>query len=415
MATATTRKRAPKEAAPATVTPDDFVAIEQFLNLRQLVERGPIVRLTTLTMCAGTNLGLLGEPGVAKSLTPREYARSFPDATYYEEGFNEELSANEVIGMPDLARFINGDGKFVRQTEGYASGAHIGFFDERYRANGVLSNSLLGLENASERLLKLNGVRTRMPLRALFHAANYLPDPDNKIAQASVYRVTLLAHVERIQSDANFEELIRRAHDRVSWEAERPLLSLAQLDAAQAMVANVKPTPEFTQAAAKLRRDAYEAGLPVDDRRWIELYRVCRAAAWMNGRDFLVPDDLAACEMGMWREQSQMPKARELVMPFFGRYEQEAEGLRNEAMPNLKLWGELRPEVDNTPAQADVDPETLRKGMIVQRKLRDSYGRVTKLLDEAAREQREAQSGRELRDELHLALEWFRDSLALTF
>lgn len=417
MATTATRRRAPAKgrAVKAKVKPDEFVAIEQFLGTRVLVERAQAVRLTTLTLLAGTNLCLLGDAGVAKSLTLREYAKSFPDAAYYEEQMNEELSVNEVIGQYDLARFVNGDGKFVRMTEGFLGGANIAFIDERYRANGVLSNALLPIENVGERALKLNGHKERLPLAAEVAAANFLPDPDNLVMKAAVDRMTLIAKVERVKADDSFMELVRRAHARESHESERPQLSLAQLFEAQAHVKAVKPTPEFVAAAAKLRRDAHEKGLPVSDRRWLELYLVCRATAWLAGRDHLVSDDLAACEMGMWREDKHVAHAHALTVGFRGRFETEAHKFRAESAKPLAEWEQIRPEVDNTPPNEEVDPDVLRKGMSVQRQLKLAYVRVSGLLAEANREKRDAPTARELHNELLVALEWFKDSLGLVY
>lgn len=405
------RKRAPKGPQ---VKPDDFVAIEQHLGTRELVERAQVIRLTTLTLLGGGNLTLLGGPGTGKSLTLRSYAKSFPDAAYYEEALNEELSVNEVIGPYDLEGFVNGRG-LKREVTGFLGGANIAFLDERYRANGVLSNALLPIENVGERLLKLNGHRVRLPIKAIVAAANFLPDPDNVVMQASVSRVTLITKVERIRSDDSFKEMIRRTHDWEAADADRPILSLAQLDEAQRQVALVRPTPEFVDAAAILRQKAHSEGLPVDDRRWRDLYRICRAVAWMAGRDVLVADDLAACEMGMWREDSHIPIAHALTLGFRGRFEQEANRLRTEAAPNLAEWEQIRPDVDNTPPNEDVDPDVLRKGMSVQRKLKHSHERVSALLDEAAREQRDAATARELHTEIVAALEWFKASLGLVY
>jgi hypothetical protein len=83
----------------------------------------------------------------------------------------------------------------------------------------------------------------------------------------------------------------------------------------------VQHTTEYLDAMWELREGAEREGLPVSDRRWVELDQFAHANAWLAGRDHLIAEDVAVMEFGMAREKSHMPIAHKLVLPYHGRYE----------------------------------------------------------------------------------------------
>jgi MoxR-like ATPase len=404
----TTRARKPK---PPSVTPGDFLRITQFLDTRVLVERALELRILTLGLLSGVNVHLLGPPGVAKSLGLREFAKCIDGARYFEKALNAGLPEDAVIGGYDMPLFV-ATGDFQRKVAGKLPDAHLGFLDEWFRANGPMLDSLLPIANTEERLAEVDGTPVQAPLLALVSASNHMPDADNEQAAALVDRITLMSLVERVRSDDSFMEMIDRHHARrlaVANDAwERETVSLAQVIAAQLQVNAVRPTPEFKEHAAKLRRDAITEGLDVSDRRWLELYRVCRANAWMSGRDHLIPEDLAVTEHGMWRDPDHRGTAHKLVLPFHGRYEREATAKREEAAGPIAAFEAIRPLVEGTPPSEDLERDVLTKAISASRNIAGVKARVDAVLEEAAREKRDAATLRDLSNELHAVQLWFK-------
>lgn len=409
-----TMTAAPPAAAPATVQvePDDFLRVMRYLDTQVLVERSNEIRVLFLTLLSGTNFHLNGEPGVAKSLALDEAAKCIVGAAYFKKPMNEELAPSAVLGGYDYANFMS-TGDLHRKVLGMLPTAHIGFVDEIFRANGMMLDALLPIANVGERQAEIDGRMQRTPLLMLVSAANFMPDSDNARAAAYLDRVTNMLWVERVKSGDSFKEIMRRHAARVAAEAnstgiQRETITLEQVHEAQRQVRLVRLTPEFLDNAYDLRTKATGEGIVVSDRRWMEVFLVARANAWFAGRDFLIPEDLAVAEYGMARERDQIPSAHKLVLPFHGRFEREATEKRQEATPAIESVEEIRPLVEGTPPNEELDPDVLRKAINASRKVDAVKARVDAVLEEAEKEKRDAAKLRDLANELLALQMWFK-------
>lgn len=413
-AKAPAKPRVRKPAAKAEskiVAPQDFLRVTQFLDTQVLVERALELRVIILALLAGVNLHELGPPGTAKSLGLREFARCITGARYFEKPLNANLPADAVIGGYDMPRFAS-TGEFVRNVEHHAPNAHIVFLDEWFRANGPMLDALLPLANTEERQAEHNGGMMHCPTLVLVSASNHMPDPDNEQAQALVDRITLMLFVDRVKQADSFKEIIRRHHAKRQNEAAgtytRETVTLEQVQHAQREVMAVVPMADFLDKAVELRRQAGDEGLSVSDRRWVELFRVCRAQAWMSGRDHLIPEDLAVVEHGLWRTRDEQPIAHKLVLPFHGRFEREATKHRQEAAQHIAAVEAIRPLVEGTPPGSELDGEVIQKAIAASRSIAAVKERVDKVLEEADREQRDAAGLHDLSNELLALQQWFK-------
>lgn len=410
------RKRTPTRKQRNIVKPEQILALGNDVAQNELVERAPEVRALTLGMLAGVNVHQLGPPGAAKSLGLRAFAKRVTGARYFEKSVNPQTPADAIVGGYDMETFAK-TGTFQRKVEGYAPTAHIVNIDEITRANGPTQDALLPLFNTEERLYEANGGMKVADVKLLVSSSNFMPDPDDPRAGAFVDRFTLMQYVDYVKADESFMEMLERHHTRRLRErgqaddGYKPVtITLEQLEAAQAEVNAVTLAPEFKEKYAELRRNAKNEKLPVSDRRWMELSRVARASAWLAGRDFLISEDLAAIEHGLWRDRDQIPLAHQLVLPFHGRFEREARKKRQEAEAPLAEWEAIRPLVEGTPPDQDIDPEVLKRAIQCSRKLRSVRERADALLKEAKKEQRDAGGLRDVANDLATALKWFEDN-----
>lgn len=414
--TAAPRKRA--ATAPKgkrIVTPKDVLAVANDVATNILVERAAEMRVITYGMLAGVNIHQLGPPGGAKSLGLREFSKRVTGARYFEKTVNPNMPADALIGGYDMELFAK-TGSFQRKVDGYLPTAHVGFVDEVTRANGPTQDALLPIFNTEERAYEHNGGMKKSDLLVFVTASNFMPDPEDPRAGAFVDRFTLMMEVSYVKSDESFQEMLERHHLRRVREAglapagsyKPTTITLEQLIAAQREVNLVALTADFKEKYAELRRDAREQGLMVSDRRWMELGRVCRASAWVADRDFLIPEDLAAVEHGLWRDTDDIPIAYQLVQKFHGRYEREARQHRQEAEAPLAEWNAIRPQVEGTPANVDLPQELLTKAINTSRRIKDVKARVDKLLKDAEKEKRDAANARSLSNELQQVLDWFK-------
>lgn len=411
----TTRKPAPAKASSGAVTvePADFERLERFITTEVLVERALEMRVLIRGSLAGVNIHEVGRPGVAKSLGLREYAKCVTGARYFEKVVHGMMPADAIIGGYDMPLFAS-TGKFQRVGSGYAPHAHIVFIDEVPRANGPTLDALLPMLNTQERASEQNGGMVTTPILFVVTASNTWFDAENQQAQALSDRITLMLHVEDVKSEDSFKEILRRDHERrlkiATNTVPRETITLEQLEEAQRQVKDVRPTPEFLDAAAKLRREAAQEGLTFGPRRWVELVLVCRANAWMANRDHLIPEDLAIAEHGLWRDPDDRPLAHKLVLPFHGRFEREASAKRQEAAKPLAAVEAIRPQVEGTPPNEELDQEVLTKAISASRQIDAVKERVDKVLGEADGEKRDASALRELSNELLAVQKWFQSN-----
>lgn len=412
-ATRAKKPAAPKAPAGApAVNPQDFERIERFITTEVLVERGAEMRVLIRGALAGVNIHEVGKPGVAKSLGLREFAKCVEDALYFEKVVHGMMPADAIIGGYNMPLFA-ATGEFRRVDSGYAPHAHIVFIDEVPRANGPTLDALLPMLNTQERAAEHNGGMITTPILFIVTASNTWFDAENQQAQALSDRVTLMLQVNDIQSDDSFKDLMRRDHNRrtgASIVTPRETMTLAMLDEAQRQVREVDHSPEFLDALAKLRREAKQAGLRVSTRRWVELVLVCRANAWMSGRDHMIPEDLAIVQHGLWRDKDDIPEAMKLVLPFQGRFEREAQVKRQEAAKHLASVEEIRPLIEGTPPEQELEQEVLTKAIAASRQIDQVKARVDTVLEEATKEKRDAAALQELSNELLAVQLWFKDN-----
>lgn len=409
---ATTTKSRPRAGKLSTlVAPQDFLRVIEFIDTRILVERPLELRVLNLALLAGVNCHQLGPPGTAKSLSMREIGKSIVGARTFEKPMNQGLVPDVVIGPFDIPKFAQ-TGVMERQLEGYAPDAHVIILDEWFRANGMMLDALLPIANTTERMAEHNGTMVKIPALVLASASNHMPDADNEQAQALVDRITLMVYVERVKSAASFKEIIVREHDRrigdKTGTLQREQVTLEQVHEAQRQVAEIKSTPDYLDALADLRERTFAEGLDVSDRRWTELGYVCRAQAWMNGRDVLAAEDLSVAEHGLWRDKDHRPIAHKLVLPFLGRFESEAVSKRTESAEHLQEWNELRPMVEA--AGIRLPDDLLRRALQNVHHIDDCKKRVDGVLAEAEKEKRDAASLRDLGNELLAAQMWFHNN-----
>jgi MoxR-like ATPase len=392
------------------VSPEDFERVARWATTIVLVERDLEWRVLTRGALAGVNIHLIGEPGIAKSLALRTYAGCISGARYFEKQVHAQMPADALIGGYDPKAFVE-TGELVRNVTGKMPLAHIPFIDEIPRANGPTLDALLSIMNTQERTYEYNGHLGKAECRFAVTASNTWFDPDNQQAQALSHRITLMLKVEDLKSDDSFKELLRRDHMRRIGDSslpERETITLEQFDAAQEQVRHVALSPEYLDAAAKLRRDCKNEGLRIQPRAWVELTMVARANAWMSGREHTIPEDLAIVEHGLWRQPDDIPVAHKLVLPFHGRFEREASAKRQEAAKPLAEVEAIRPLVEGVPPDQQLEQDTLTRAISASRQIDAVKARVDAVLEEAAKEKRDASELRELSNELLAEQYWFQ-------
>jgi MoxR-like ATPase len=386
-----------------------FVRVGDYLGT-QMIERELPIRVAIWVAIAGTNLHLLGPPGTGKSYLLREFSACIVGADYFEKALNAGMPPDAVIGAYDMAEFAR-TGKFQRNVDGMLPTAHTTLIDELFRGNGPMQDALLTMVNSEERQYEFNGGMRLSKLLFFASASNHTPDADNEQAQALVDRLSCVLHIEPLRAKESFKEMLRRHQDRTiaklegTFERDRETITLEQVHEAQRQAKYVDTKrDDFLEAAATLWNAARAEGLAPSDRRWVEIKRVMQAVAWMNGRDYCTPEDVAVAEFGIATDKDHRAIAHKLVLPYLGRFEEAAVKMGEEAAKPLADLAELRPAIENGPV--NLPNEIMVPAINSLRALRDVRERTAKLIAEADNEKREAAGLRAVLAEIEAMRAW---------
>lgn len=416
--TATTSK-APARKKGASVAPDDFFRVTQFLNDRVFVEREQDLHAVLLVMLAGGNIHFEGGPGLAKSALVREIAWCIDGVAnagrYFEKQLNADTKEEAVFGGLDVPHYT-ATGEWKIRTTGYILEALFAFVDEIARGSGWVLDGLLPLWNIGERSGSVNGVPVRAPLLFGASAANSQVDEDaSGQFNALVDRITVVRYVNDIRSDANFLEMkrriweIRQHKSAGTWDGEREKITVQQLVDAQAEVERVKLSPAYDQATAIIRRQAISGGLNPSPRRWGEADMLAQANAWLAGRDETIEEDAAVMELVLPRDRSQLSDARTLVLPYLGKWANAANDREKEAKPVVADLLKLKPIVDAA-AGEDLEEDAMNLASSVCKRLDLVADRTNDDIEKADAEKAQAPELRELAKELVAWQEWAREN-----
>ena len=321
----------PVSAEPAAVNPGNELAAT-FRELREdlsrrIVGQAALIERLLIALLADGHLLVEGAPGLAKTTAVKELAARL-EADFHRIQFTPDLLPADLTGTeiyrPQEARFEFQRGPIFH---------NLVLADEVNRAPAKVQSALL--EAMGEHQVTIG--RTTYALPPLF----LVMATQNPIEQEGTYPLPeaqldrFLMHVRIHYPDASAETaILHLARDRARSElkhtpAVAKRIGQAQIFAAREAVLALHLAPALEEYLVQLvlatrRPDAYGADL----KRWIAwgasprgtiaLDRCARARAWLEGRDYVLPEDVHAVAVDVLRHRVLLS------------YEAEAEGVTPE-------------------------------------------------------------------------------------
>ncbi len=305
-----------------------------FLQLRREMEscvigQQMLVEHLLIALLADGHLLVEGAPGLAKTTAIKELAKRI-DGDFHRVQFTPDLLPGDLTGT-EVYRPQTGSFEFQRGPIFH----NLVLADEINRAPAKVQSALL--EAMGERQITVGQVTYTLPRLFLVMATQ------NPIEQEGTYPLPeaqldrFLMHIRIDYPDVNAEKQILELARRQARAADAPadetpvLLSQQQLFDAQRVVLDLHMSPAVEEYIVQLLLASRNPSPYGEDlARWISwgasprgtiaLDRCARARAWLNGRDYVSPEDVQSVAFDTLRH-------RILVS-----FEAEAEGVTSDAV-----------------------------------------------------------------------------------
>ena len=305
-----------------------FLALRSELS-RCIIGQAALVDRLLIALLADGHLLVEGAPGLAKTTAIKELGARI-EGDFHRVQFTPDLLPADLTGT-EIYRPQAGTFEFQRGPIFH----NLLLADEVNRAPAKVQSALL--EAMGERQVTVGS--TTYPLPALF----LVMATQNPIEQEGPYPLPeaqldrFLMHVRVDYPDASAEAAILKfARDRARTalheiSATARCLSLAQIFAAREEVLNLHLAPALEDYGVQVTLATRAPKVYGDDlARWvaygasprgtIALDRCARAHAWLNGRDFVAPEDVHAIAHDVLRHRVLLS------------YEAEAEGVTSDRL-----------------------------------------------------------------------------------
>lgn len=290
-ATALTPLRAAPPAAPMQHTRFRELCENILSTVDRVIDgKAEASRIALTVLLAQGHLLVEDVPGVGKTMLAKTIARTI-DCSVSRIQFTPDLLPSDVTGVSIY-------NQATRQFE-FRPGAvfaNIVIGDEINRASAKTQSALL--ECMEEHQVTVDGTSYGLSEPFMVIATQNPIEMEGTYPLPEAQRDRFMARISMGYPDEAAEIEMLESH-----QSESPLLSVepvAEASDVAAMIAAVKavyvsaPVKEFTVALGRATRTSEQLRLGASPRAVLQLLRAAKARAALDGRDFVLPDDVAA-------------------------------------------------------------------------------------------------------------------------
>ncbi|MFC3298622.1 Uncharacterized conserved protein (some members contain a von Willebrand factor type A (vWA) domain) [Arthrobacter agilis] len=247
-------------------------------------------RLALTVLLAQGHLLLEDVPGVGKTMLAKTLARTI-DCSVNRIQFTPDLLPSDVTGVS----IFNQDSRRFEFRPGPVF-ANIVIGDEINRASAKTQSSLL--ECMEEHQVTVDGHTHVLGDPFMVVATQNPIEMEGTYPLPEAQRDRFMARISMGYPDARAEADMLESHQSVNpLEVIRPVASVSDIAGMMRQVRGVYVSPavkDYTVALGRATREHPRLRLGASPRSLLQLLRAAKAGAALEGRDFVLPDDVAA-------------------------------------------------------------------------------------------------------------------------
>jgi len=276
---------------------------------KRLIERDQLIRLTTLSILSKSHMFLIGERGVAKSLTIRLFSNLIKDIKYWELLIGSDTESKQLFGEKQVAE----NGTIYYNAQNTILDSHIVFLDEMFKAKNEVLNMTLQIM-ADRYYTTGDGRMIDVPLISMIGASNEYPT--GALIEPFVDRILIWHEVKRIQNPENRKKYFMSLFDKTP--IEKPIFTLDDIDIIAKKSRKITIPGKILSDIDSIINKLLVQDVKTSDRKYLStIEQVMKTSAFLNQRDVLDESDVFLFLFTSWHNDVERRKVHESIFYYY--------------------------------------------------------------------------------------------------